>query len=154
MLLWFLLKSKHKCSGSGGEILVRIRIRIWILGSVYGSGSSDQYTDLDPRIGIRIWILGSVYGSGSSDPYLWLTNLDADPVRQWFSRRRQTILFFLLSFSSYSFLKVHLHHSSKINSHKAVTKQYKWRFFLIFLLVNGRTQIGIRTNKLRIRMRI
>ncbi len=53
--------------------------------------------------------------------------------------------------NAYSFLKVHLHHSSKIKSHKEVTKQ---------LLVDGRIRIQsqiwirIRTNKLRIRMRI
>jgi hypothetical protein len=53
-------------------------------------------------------------------------------------------LIFLTSFSAHSFLKIHLHHSSKIRSHEEVTKQKKSGFFL-FLLVDGR--IGIRTNK-------
>ncbi len=64
--------------------------------------------------------------------------------------------FFLISFyaSFYSFFKVHSHHSSKIKSHKEVTKQYKWKFFflLIFLLVDWR--IRSRTNKLRFRIRV
>jgi hypothetical protein len=47
------------------------------------------------------------------------------------------------SFYAYSFLKVHLHHSSKIKSHKEVTKQYKAMFFFILLLVYGRIQIRI-----------
>ncbi len=49
-----------------------------------------------------------------------------------------------------SFLKVPLHHSSKIKSHKDVTKQQKSRFFFIFLLVDERIRIRIRTNNLRI----
>jgi hypothetical protein len=55
-------------------------------------------------------------------------------------------------FHAYSFLKVHLHHSSKIKGQKEVTKQ---KFFFIFcLLMEGRIQIRIRTKKLRIWMRI
>jgi hypothetical protein len=38
------------------------------------------------------------------------------------------------SFSAYYFLKVHLHRFSKIKSPKKATKQYKSRFFLLFLL--------------------
>jgi hypothetical protein len=53
------------------------------------------------------------------------------------------------SFFAYSFLKEHLHHSSKIKSHKEVTKQYKSRFFFIFLLVYGRIRIQ-NTDKTRI----
>jgi hypothetical protein len=33
----------------------------------------------------------------------------------------------------YYFLKLYLHHSSKIKSHQEVTKQLKYRFFLLFL---------------------
>ncbi len=56
-------------------------------------------------------------------------------------------LFFLLSFFcllSY-FLKLHLHHFSKIKSHKEVTKQEEWRFFSYYfcLMMNG---IRIRTS--------
>ncbi len=49
-----------------------------------------------------------------------------------------TTVFFLL------LLKGHLHSSSKINSRNEVTKQYKSRFFLLFLLemeVSGSSQI-------------
>ncbi len=38
----------------------------------------------------------------------------------WPSRRQQKIIFFLQSFSACYFLKVHLHHFSKIKSHKEV----------------------------------
>ncbi len=49
------------------------------------------------------------------------------------------------NFYVYSFLKVHLHHSSKIKSHKDITKQQKSRFsFILFA--------RIRTNKSRIRI--
>ncbi len=36
----------------------------------------------------------------------------------------------------------HLHHSSEIKSHKEVTKQYKSRFFLLFLLDDRRSGSG------------
>ncbi len=62
--------------------------------------------------------------------------------------------FFFFRFFAYSFLKVHLHHSSKIKSHKEVTKQKKSRCFFIILFVDGRIRIRIRTNKLRLRIRI
>ncbi len=47
-----------------------------------------------------------------------------------------------------TFLKVHLHHSSQIKSHKEITKQWKSRVFLLFLLDDGRIRlrIQIRTN--------
>jgi|LakMenE01Jun11ns_1017448.scaffolds.fasta_scaffold8438066_1 hypothetical protein len=41
---------------------------------------------------------------------------------------------------------VHLHHSSKIKSHKEVTKQKKSRFFLLFLLDDGRIGSVLVTN--------
>ncbi len=50
------------------------------------------------------------------------------------------------------FLQVYLHHSSQKKIHKDVTKQQKSRFFFIFLLVDGRIRIRIRTNKLQIRI--
>ncbi len=45
----------------------------------------------------------------------------------------------LKSFSAYYILKVHLHHFSKIQSPKEVTKQYESRFFLHFfpLMIEG-----------------
>jgi hypothetical protein len=60
--------------------------------------------------------------------------------------------FFPIVFIAYFFFKVHLHHSSKIKSHKEVTKQYKSRSFLLFLLDNGR--IRIREVKKNIRILI
>jgi hypothetical protein len=46
---------------------------------------------------------------------------------------------FLQSLSAYYFLKVHLHHFSKIKSHhKEVTKQQESRFFIQFLLDDRR----------------
>ena len=47
------------------------------------------------------------------------------------------------SFSAYYFLKVDLHHFSKIKSQKEVTNQYKSMFFLLFLLDDRRIQIRI-----------
>ncbi len=44
---------------------------------------------------------------------------------------------------AYYFLKVHLHHFSKI-SQKEVTKQLESRFILIFLIGDRRIQIRIR----------
>jgi hypothetical protein len=43
-------------------------------------------------------------------------------------------------FSAYYFLKVHLHHFSKVKSHKEVIRQV----FLLFLLGNKRIKIRIR----------
>jgi hypothetical protein len=40
-----------------------------------------------------------------------------------------------ISFFVYCFLKVHLHHLSKLKSHKEVTKQQKSLFFLLFCLM-------------------
>jgi hypothetical protein len=69
-------------------------------------------------------------------------------------KKATTKLVFLkfLCLVRYSFLKVHLHHSSKIKNHKKVRKkEYKSRFFfMFFILVDG--SIRIRTNKLQIRI--
>ncbi len=73
---------------------------------------------------------------------------------------------FLLSFSAYSLLKVHLRNSSKIKSHKEVTKQWKSRVLIIFCLLtegSGSLQISYgsgcgsrraKSKRIRIRMRI
>jgi hypothetical protein len=45
------------------------------------------------------------------------------------------------SYSANYFLKVHLHHFSKIKSPKEVTKQLESRFFLLFLLADRRIRI-------------
>jgi hypothetical protein len=52
-------------------------------------------------------------------------------------------LIFSPSFFAYYFLKVHLHHFSKIKSHEEVTKQKESTFFLLFLLDDGRIRIRI-----------
>jgi hypothetical protein len=52
---------------------------------------------------------------------------------------------FLKCLSAYYFLKVHLHHISKIKSKKGDTKQYESRFFLLFLLDDRRIRIRIHT---------
>ncbi len=49
--------------------------------------------------------------------------------------------FSFLSFLAYNFLKVHLHQSLKIKSHKEVKKQQKSWFFVIFLLADARIRI-------------
>ncbi len=47
------------------------------------------------------------------------------------------------SFSAFYFLKVLLHHCSKLRSQKEVTKQQKSKFFLLFLLNDRRIRIRI-----------
>ncbi len=51
--------------------------------------------------------------------------------------------FFIFRFFAYYFLKVHLHHFSKIKSHEEVTKQLESMLFLLFLLDNRRIRIHI-----------
>jgi hypothetical protein len=78
--------------------------------------------------------VGGTIGSGSSpDPAIFVIDLqDANKK-----------LIFLKSLSAYYFLNVHLHHFSKIESLKEVTKQYKSRYFLLFLLDDRRIRIRI-----------
>jgi hypothetical protein len=95
-------------------------------------------------------------GCGSSDPYLWLwqmkpTDSESFFFCQWPSRSQQKIIFFLLNFYDYSFLKVYLHHSSKIKVIKKSQKSIN-QDFSSFLPVYGRIRIRIRTNKWRIRV--
>jgi hypothetical protein len=60
------------------------------------------------------------YGSGSVDPYIWL--MDRDPA--FFAIDSQDVKNNKnFKFFAYFFLKVHLHHFSKIKSHNEVTKQ-------------------------------
>ncbi len=100
------------------------------------------------------------YGSGfgSSDSYLWLTMRIRLPILLISSvtfKMTTENIFSSSSFYAYSFLKVHLHHSSKIKSHKKSQKDSRNQgFSSFFLLVNGRTRIWIHTNNLQIRMRI
>jgi hypothetical protein len=55
------------------------------------------------------------------DLYNGVTDPDLDlALRQWLSRCQLKISFFILHFFDFYFLKVHLHQSSKINSHKTV----------------------------------
>jgi hypothetical protein len=61
---------------------------------------------------------------------------------------------------AYYFLRVLLHHFSKIKSQKEVTKQWKLSFFLLYLLNDRRIRIRIAQNmwirwiRIRIRIRI
>ncbi len=78
---------------------------------------------------VTFWY-GSGCGYGFSDPYLSLTDPNADPapdpalfVSDLYDANKKP--FFSPSFT----LKVHLHLSSKIKSHKEVTKQQKSRLF-------------------------
>ncbi len=67
-------------------------------------------------------------GSGSADPCLWLMDPDPDSdpdpgsgscyFRHWPSRRQQKSNFLTQFFVAYYFLKLHLHHLSKIKSQK------------------------------------
>ncbi len=69
---------------------------------------------------------GSGSGSGSADPCLWLMDPDSDPdpdpgsgscyFGHWPSRWKQKTKFFNTIFSAYYFLKLNLHHFSKIKS--------------------------------------
>ncbi len=108
-----------------------------------------------------IWILGL-------DPYFWLTDPNTASgtgcgsgsgscsFRQWPSRCQQKIIF-LLKFYAYSFLKLLILHSSTIKVIKK-SQNRRSRFSSFFLLVDGRMWIQIwiriRTNKLRLRIRI
>ncbi len=107
----------------------------WVCGGVFQSCRAEVWTSTiwNTVLGIRdilvrIRILG---------PYLWLTNPDADPGGPKTNGSYG---------SGCVFGKlVHLHHSSKIKSHKEVTKQYKPRVFLLFLLDGGRILSRIRS---------
>ncbi len=99
---------------------------------------------------VRIRILGSVpLTSGSHcDPALFVKDLQDANKKYFFSCKFECFFLFEDTFTSFF--------ENKNKSHKEVTKQKKSRFFFIFLLVDGRVRIWIRirTNKLRIRMRI
>ncbi len=88
--------------------------------------------------------------SGSADPYLWLMDPDpdADPDPAIFDIfdsyledvNKKNFLGFLLIMVLF---EVHLHHFSKIKSHKEVTEQLESMFFLLFLLYDRRIRILI-----------
>jgi hypothetical protein len=101
---------------------------------------------------VRIRILGSVpltndsgCGSGSCSH------------RQKPSRCKQKVSFFSLTFYAYSFLKVHLQHSSKIKKSPGSHNTVEIQIFLRFLLVDGRIRMRARRPKniwiLKIRIR-
>ncbi len=79
--------------------------------------------------------------SGSAGLYHWVTDPDPALFAGWLSKYQSKKIFSLFYFY---FLKVHLHHSFKIKSHKEVTKYYTQKFFLLFSWYFGR--IRIRTN--------
>ncbi len=61
-----------------------------------------------------------LYGSGYADPCT--SGSLTCYFRPWPSRRQQNNYIFL-SFSAYFVFKIHLHHFSKLKSHKEITKQ-------------------------------
>jgi hypothetical protein len=77
---------------------------------------------------VKFWY-GSGCGSGSSNPYLCLTDPYADPGDP-------------KTYRSYGFI-----FGTLVNSHKEVTKQKKSRFFLLFLLDDGRIRSRIREDQ-------
>ncbi len=91
---------------------------------------------------------GSGSGSGSADPCLWLMDSDPDsdpdPVIFVIHLQDANHKLFFFKFSAYYFMKVHLHHFSKIKSQKEVIKQWDSRFFLLFMLGDRRIRIRIR----------
>ncbi len=91
------------------------------------------------------------YGSGSAP----LTNgcgpySGSYSFRHWF--KTPTKNNFLNNFFAYYFFKIHLHHSSKIQSHKEVTKQLKSRFYSLLFSLDDR-RIRICNSDWRIRIR-
>ncbi len=83
----------------------------------------------------------TLYGSGSTDPYFWLTDPASDHA--FFFSDHQIANNKLWSFFSFFFFEgtVHLHHFSKIKSHKGNHKTVGSRFFLLFLLDDRRIRI-------------
>jgi hypothetical protein len=99
-------------------ILVRVQMRIQILESVPLPDGSDSGS-------------GSGSGSGSCS------------FRQWPSRGQKNY-FLSSSFNAYSLLKVHLHHSSKIKSHKKSQNRRNQGFSSFFcLLMEGSGSVQI-----------
>ncbi len=84
------------------------------------------------------------YGSG--DPYNWLTDPDSEPGPALFDSGLQEATKNIFLLIIYYVLKLHLHHSSKIKSHKQVTKQDISRFINILLFLLDDRRIRIRAN--------
>jgi hypothetical protein len=63
---------------------------------------------------------------------VWILDSDPDPAIFVINLQDANKKLSLKKFSAYYFLRVHLHHFSKINSPKEVTKQQETRFFLLF----------------------
>ncbi len=82
-------------------------------------------------------------GSGSADPCLWLMDPDSDLdpgsgscyFRHWPSRCQQKTNFFTQFFSAYYFLKLHLHHFSKIKSQKESQSSRNQGFSYYFCII-------------------
>jgi hypothetical protein len=70
------------------------------------------------------------------DPSIFMIDLHDANKKIIFSK-----IFFCISAYYRYFLKVLLHHFSKVKSQKEVTKQKKPRFFLLFLLNDRRIRI-------------
>ncbi len=69
-----------------------------------------------------------------SVPNLWHFDSDPDP-HLWLTDPDHALFVSFYSLFANNFSKTHLHHSSKIKGQTDVTKQYKWRFFLVFCLM-------------------
>ncbi len=74
------------------------------------------------------WHFGTVT---DPDPGIFVSDLQDDDLK----------LLFFLRFFAYYFLKLHLHHYSKLKSYKEVTEQWELRFFLLFMLNYRRIRI-------------
>jgi hypothetical protein len=89
----------------------------------------------DILVWIRMWIRRSMpqrNGSGIRSGY----ESGSCYFHHWPSRGQQKLIF-LLNFSAYYFLKVHLHQFSKIKSQKELTKQYRNQGFLNIFAWSG-----------------
>ncbi len=145
----------YSCQCSG---LSRSDIRIWIHTS--GLPVPIRILIFSP-MGFKMPTKNKVSFFSVADP--WHFGTDPDP-RIRTSDKRILIRILLLSsvtfktaifliFFAYFFLKLHLHHFSKIKSHTEVTKQQESRFFLLFLLDDSRIRICASYYRLWIRIR-
>ncbi len=117
-------------TGTGTLTLKKIGTRTGTVKNSYGSTT-----------------LGS--GSGSSDPCFWLMDPDSDPESgsccflHWPSRCQQKTIF-NKKFSAYYFLKVHLHHFSKIKSQKESQNRRNQGFsYYICMMIEGSGSIPL-----------
>ncbi len=80
-------------------------------------------------------------------PYPRIRTTDPAPFVRGLQEANKNIFF--SKFFAYYFLNVHLLNFLKIKSHNVVTKQYKSRIFVLFLLDDGRIRIQIRIREVQ-----